>query len=72
MTPDERRMWDKFEKQTLEERGLEAFESTELFEKWLHSEIKSLGNVTPNSLLNSEEGKEKVMHVLAQIILGIY
>jgi uncharacterized protein (DUF2384 family) len=41
-------------------------------EAWLASEIPSLGNQTPNTLMQTEEGRQRVERVLLKIEHGVY
>lgn len=54
------------------EKGMEVFEDDDDFAYWLSSEIPSLQNRKPVSLLNSMIGRKQVMNVLNALLHGIF
>ncbi|SEK97322.1 Protein of unknown function [Maribacter orientalis] len=55
----------------LKKYGESVFEDKTNFEKWLKTKSKALGGITPESLLNSARGIQKVMDALGRIEHGI-
>ncbi|MCW9708829.1 MbcA/ParS/Xre antitoxin family protein [Fodinibius salsisoli] len=53
-------------------RGYEVFGSPENFNRWLKSPILALGKTTPLSHLDTEDGVQAVLDVLARIEHGVY
>ena len=49
-----------------------VFGDREKAQLWLNSPIKSLGGQVPEQLLDSDEGIERVLHVLGLIEWGVY
>jgi uncharacterized protein (DUF2384 family) len=56
----------------LETRGIEAFESRDLFYKWLNAPCKALGDKIPAKLIETPEGFQEVMDELIRIDYGLY
>lgn len=52
--------------------GEKVFGDKSNFQKWLLSESKALGNITPKSLLETEEGIQQVNDELGRIEHGIF
>ena len=52
--------------------GEKVFGDKPNFQKWLNSESKALGNITPKSLLETEEGIQRVYDELGRIEHGIF
>lgn len=52
--------------------GEKVFGDKSNFQKWLNSENKALGNITPKSLLEIEEGIQQVNDELGRIEHGIF
>ena len=52
--------------------GLETFTTEEAFSDWLHAKNTALGNITPQSLLDSALGRDQVRSILYRIQHGIY
>lgn len=52
--------------------GEKVFGDKPNFQKWLNSENKALGNITPKSLLETEEGIQRVYDELGRIEHGIF
>ncbi|CAG2531775.1 TIGR02293 family [Maribacter dokdonensis] len=52
--------------------GEKVFGDKSNFQKWLNSESKVLGNITPKSLLETEEGIQRVNDELGRIEHGIF
>ncbi|WP_396632899.1 antitoxin Xre/MbcA/ParS toxin-binding domain-containing protein [Maribacter sp. R86514] len=61
----------KKEQIRLKEYGESVFEDKTNFEKWLKTKSKALGGITPESLLKSSRGVQKVMYALGRIEHGI-
>lgn len=52
-------------------RAQEVFEDSHAASSWLKREIRSLGGVTPVSLMDTDSGFELVMHTLGRIEHGV-
>ncbi|VXB82079.1 MULTISPECIES: antitoxin Xre/MbcA/ParS toxin-binding domain-containing protein [Maribacter] len=52
--------------------GEKVFGEKSNFQKWLNSESKALGNLTPKSLLETKEGIQQVNDELGRIEHGIF
>lgn len=53
-------------------RALEVIEDEESARTWLSQANRALGGATPLSLMNSDEGLDLVLTILARIEYGIY
>lgn len=57
----------------IQEKGLEAFEGdSEAFNDWLTTKIATLGNRTPEELMQTESGRITVLKAIGRIEHGIY
>ncbi|MEJ2398898.1 MAG: DUF2384 domain-containing protein [Gammaproteobacteria bacterium] len=54
------------------QQGIEAFETPEAFEEWLHSRVTNLGDQKPVDLIKSETGRATVLDAIKRIEYGIY
>ncbi len=52
-------------------RAQEVFGDQDAASSWFKREVRSLGGVTPLSLIHTDRGFELVMHTLARIEYGI-
>lgn len=52
--------------------GNAVFESTEKLNRWMKTENKSLGGISPLSLLDTHYGIEEVRHLIGRIQYGVY
>jgi putative toxin-antitoxin system antitoxin component (TIGR02293 family) len=52
--------------------GYEAFESREQFNQWMKTPNRSIGGVTPLSILDTLYGLEEVKHLIGRIEYGIF
>lgn len=52
-------------------RATEVFDDLPAASAWLHQEIRSLGGMTPLSLMKTESGLQRVMDTLGRIEQGI-
>jgi len=52
--------------------GYEVFEDKDRFNQWMKHENRSLGNITPLSLLDTLYGMEEVKHLIGRIEYGVY
>ena len=53
-------------------RAIEVFGEREKALRWLRTPVRSLGDETPISLLNSPEGLSRVQDTLGQIEHGVW
>lgn len=53
-------------------RGMEVFEDEEKLNRWMDSEIIALGGLKPNSLMNTDKGRDQVLTILGRIEHGVY
>jgi len=54
------------------EKGIEAFEGLEDFDKWLHGSIPNLAGARPIELLKTEIGRSVVSEAIDRVEYGIY
>ncbi|HEY0040749.1 MAG TPA: MbcA/ParS/Xre antitoxin family protein, partial [Flavisolibacter sp.] len=52
--------------------GYEAFENKENFNQWMKTGNRSLGGITPLSLLDTLYGLEEVKHLIGRIEYGVF
>jgi uncharacterized protein (DUF2384 family) len=52
--------------------GMKEEDAKEWLKEWLVTKIPSLGWAKPYTLLNTEEGIDRVIHVALALIYGVY
>ncbi len=60
------------EKQAVVHKAIDVFSNREKAVRWLQTPVRALGKVTPDSLLDSESGRKRVIAILERIEYGVF